>query len=98
MSGTGERELVALRSGSPVSFTRTGTGGGDSNAEGVDGIPGTVTIGNTEHPSVWVTALEATGFENVTVTETGVRGRFESNRLTVQQADIAFALGGDAES
>lgn len=98
VSGTGERELVALRSGSPVSVTRTGTGGGDDNRGGVDSIPGTVTIDNTEHPSVWVTALETTGFENVTVTETGVRGRFESNRLTVQQADIAFALGGDAES
>ena len=97
VSGTGERELVALRSGSPVSFTRTGTGGGDSTGGGVDSIPGTVTVDNIEYPSVWVTALETTGFENVTVTATGVRGRFESDRLTVHQTDIAFALGGEAE-
>ncbi len=88
VSGTGERELVALRSGSPASFTRTGTGEGDD-------ISGTVTVDGTDHPSVWVTALETTGFENVTVTETGVRGRFESDQLTVQRADIAFALGGE---
>jgi hypothetical protein len=88
VSGTGERELVALRSGSPASLTRT-------DRTGVDSILGQLTINNTDHPSVWVTALEATGFGNVTRTETGVRGRFESDRLTVHQADIAFALGGE---
>jgi hypothetical protein len=96
VSGTGERELVALRSGPRGSLTRTGTAGPDSDSTGVDGIAGTVVVDGTDHPSVWVTALEATGFENVTVTagET-VTGAFESERLTVQQADIAFALGGE---
>ena len=97
VSGTGERDLVALRSGSPASLTRTGAGGNNSEP-GADSILGRVSISNTQHPSVWVTALETTGFVNVTRTETGVRGRFESNRLTVQQADIALALGGDRES
>ena len=97
VSGTGERDLVALRSGSPASLTRTGTGGNGSTA-GVGTIPGRVSISNTDHPSVWVTALEATGFGNVTRTETGVRGRFESDRLTVKQADIALALGGEGGS
>jgi len=97
VSGTGERDLVALRSGSPASLTRTGTGGNGSTA-GVGTIPGQVSISNTDHPSVWVTALEATGFGNVTRTETGVRGRFESDRLTVKQADIALALGGEGGS
>jgi len=90
VSDTGERELVALRSGPPASLTRTGTGG-----TGVDSVPGQVTINSTDHPSVWVTALETTGFENVTRTGTGVRGRFASARLTVQRADIALALGGE---
>lgn len=97
VSGTGERDLVALRSGSPASLTRTGTSGNGSTA-GVGTIPGQVSISNTDHPSVWVTALEATGFGNVTRTETGVRGRFESDRLTVKQADIALALGGEGGS
>jgi len=97
VSGTGERDIVALRSGQPASLTRTGTGN-DSSGAGIDSISGQVSIGNTDHPSVWVTALEATGFRNVTRTETGVRGRFESDRLTVQQADIVLAFGGEGES
>lgn len=97
VSGTGERELVALRSGLPSSFTRTGTAGANSNGTSVGTITGTVTIEGTGHPSVWVAALEATGFESVQTTAEGtaVTGQFESDRLTVRRADIAFALGGE---
>lgn len=95
VSGTGERALVALRSGLPRSLTRTGTGGTDSDTA-VETIAGTVTVESTDHPSVWVTALETTGFEDVTVTAGGtVTGAFESERLTIRRADIDFALGGE---
>lgn len=100
VTGTGERELVALRSGSRGSLTRTGTGGANASAAGVDTISGTLTIGGVTHPSVWVTALETTGFDDVQVGTEGttVTGAFESDRLTLQQADIAFALGGEPSS
>jgi hypothetical protein len=94
-SGTSERDLVALRSGRPASLTRTGTGGGNATTTGVDDISGTVVIEGTDHPSAWVSALDATGFENVTTEQGIVTGQFESDRLTVQRADIAFALGGE---
>jgi len=93
VSGTGERALVALRTGSRTSLTRTGTG-----AAGVDSISGTLTVEAVNHPSVWVTALETTGFDDVRVGPAGstVTGRFESDRLTIQWVDIVFALGGEA--
>jgi len=93
VSGTGERELVALRSGGSTSFTRTGTG-----EAGVDTIAGAVTVEGTDHPSAWRTALETTGFESVEITAGGaaVSGQFESDRLTVERTDIAFTLGGDS--
>lgn len=93
VSGTGERELVALRSGTPASLTRTNTENGS-----VEPMTGTVTVEGVDHPPVWVEALEATGFDNVTQTTTAgagaVVGTFSSERLTVRQADIRFALGG----
>ncbi len=93
VSGTGERVLVAHRAGRPASVTRTGTGDA-----GVDTLNGTVTVEGSAHPSVWETALEATGFETVqTATREGgtvVSGRFETDQLTVQQADIRIALDG----
>jgi len=91
VSGTGERELVALRSGTSTSFTRTGTGG-----VGVDTIAGTVTVEGTDHPDAWRTALETTGFESIETTAGGraVTGQFESDRLTVERTGIAFTLGG----
>ena len=97
VTGTGERELVALQSGSRGSLTRTGTGGANASAAGVDTISGTLTVAGVTHPSVWVTALETTGFDDVQVGAEGttVTGAFESDRLTLQRADIAFALGGD---
>lgn len=97
VTGTGERELVALQSGSRASLTRTGTAGANASAAGVDSISGTLTIEGLAHPSVWVTALETTGFDDVQAGAQGttVTGVFESDRLTVQLADIAFALGGE---
>jgi hypothetical protein len=98
VTGTGERDLVALQSGSRASLTRTGTGGTNASAAGVGSIAGTLTVEGVAHPSVWVTALETTGFDDVQVGAEGttVTGTFESDRLTLQRADIAFALGGEA--
>ena len=94
VSGTGERVLVAHRAGQPVSVTRTGTG-----EAGVDTLNGTVTVEGSAHPSVWATALETTGFDTVqTATReagTVVSGQFETDRLTVQQAEIRIALDSE---
>lgn len=84
VTGTGERDLAALRS-SGSSFTRTAG----------DGITGTVTVEGVARPSVWERALTATGFEAVEASGEVVTGEFESEQLLVQQADITLAFGGE---
>jgi hypothetical protein len=98
VTGTGERAFVALQTGSRASLTRTGTAGDNASGSSVDSISGTLTVEAVTHPSVWVTALETTGFDDIQVGPEGatVTGAFESDRLTVRRADIALALGGEA--
>lgn len=88
VSGVSERTLTARHDGGE-SFTRANA---DSGA--VEPMTGTVTIGGTDHPRAWVDALESTGFSSVERTDEGVVGTFETERLTVRQADIAFEFGG----
>ena len=89
VSGVGERELAAQNWGGE-SFTRINVVSGN-----IEPMIGTVTIVGTDHPRAWVTALESTGFSSVTRSDGEVTGEFETERLTVQQADIALDFGGD---
>ena len=87
-SGVSERSITARYQGGE-SFTRTNA---DSGA--VEPMTGTVTIAGTDHPRAWVDALEATGFSSVEQIDGDVTGTFETERLTVRQADIVFEFGG----
>jgi len=85
VTGTGERNLAALRAGGS-SFTRTGGDGA---------VTGTVTVEGVGHPSVWEQALTATGFQGVEASGGTVTGEFESEQLLVQQAEIELGFGGE---